>query len=158
KVRAERVLKALDRMELKAIAIHGDKDQDERFHTLDTFKEGKVKVLISTDVGARGIDIPDVDIVINYDLPEQAENYVHRVGRTGRGTKKGQAVSFCSAEEKNLLAEIEKYVSKPINRIDIAGEAYREILESSSKSVADMDAILKEIESYENRKKRKKRR
>lgn len=158
KVRAERVIKALERMELAAVVLHGDKDQEERFRTLNRFKTGDVRVLISTDVGARGIDIPDIDIVVNYDLPEKAENYVHRVGRTGRGNKKGQAVSFCSEEEKGLLEEIEKYITKPVNRIDISKEAYREILENASEAAPDLDTVLKEIEAFENRKKRKKSR
>ncbi len=157
KVRAERVLKALDRVGISAVAIHGDKDQQERFKMLDQFKSGASKVLISTDVGARGIDIPDVDIVVNYDLPEKAENYVHRVGRTGRGTRKGQAVSFCSEEEKGLLAEIETYITKPVNRIDISKEAYRETLEATAESAPTLDSIVKEIEAFENRKKRKKK-
>lgn len=157
KVRAERVLNALARVGLTAVTIHGDKDQQERFNMLNQFKTGEVKVLISTDVGARGIDIPDVDMVVNYDLPEKAENYVHRVGRTGRGTKKGQAVSFCSEEEKPLLAEIETYVTKPINRIDITREARRETLEASVETTPGLTDILKEIEAYETRKKRKKK-
>ncbi len=157
KVRAERVLKALERVGINAVTIHGDKDQNERFEMLDQFKGGDVKVLISTDVGARGIDIPGVDIVVNYDLPEKAENYVHRVGRTGRGTRKGQAVSFCSEEEKGLLEEIEAYITKPVNRIDISKEAYRETLESSAETTPTLDSIVKEIEAFENRKKRKKK-
>jgi ATP-dependent RNA helicase RhlE len=157
KVRAERVLKALERVGLTAVTIHGDKEQLERIRTLKLFKDGDVKVLIATDVGARGIDIPDIDMVVNYDLPEKAENYVHRVGRTGRGVQKGQAVSFCSEEEKPMLAEIETYVTKPINRIDISKEARRETLDASVESPISLNAILKEIESYENRKKRKKK-
>ncbi len=157
KVRAERVLKALERMGIGAVAIHGDKDQQERFKMLDQFKSGESKVLISTDVGARGIDIPDVDMVVNYDLPEKAENYVHRVGRTGRGTRKGQAVSFCSEEEKGLLEEIEAYITKPVNRIDISKDAYRETIEASTEAAPTLDSILNEIEAFENRKKRKKK-
>lgn len=158
KVRVGRVQKALERMGINAVALHGDMEQEDRFDTLDTFKSGRVKILLSTDVSARGIDIPDIDIVVNYDLPEIAENYVHRVGRTGRGTRKGQAISFCSKEEEDLLAEIETYVSKPINRIDISKDAYREILETATEVVPDLNALLKEIEAFENRKKRKKKR
>jgi len=98
KVRAERVFSALERMEIKSQTLHGDKEQKDRLSALNDFKSGKVKVLIATDISARGIDIANVDYVVNYDLPEQAENYVHRVGRTGRGTNKGNAVSFCSTE------------------------------------------------------------
>ena len=103
KVRAERVHKALERANIASITIHGDKDQQDRLKAMQQFREGSVKVLIATDVSARGIDIPDVDYVVNYDLPDVAENYVHRVGRTGRGKQKGRAVSFCSPEEKPIV-------------------------------------------------------
>ena len=99
KVRAERVSKALERAGIQSITIHGGKDQHDRLDVMKQFREGTVKILIATDVSARGIDIPDVDQVVNYDLPAVAENYVHRVGRTGRADKKGLAVSFCSPEE-----------------------------------------------------------
>ena len=110
KVRAERVLKALERVKINSRTIHSGKDQDERSEVMDDFKDGTNNILIATDVSSRGIDIPSVDFVINYDLPEQVENYVHRVGRTGRASKKGQAISFCSTGEKEILAEIEKYL------------------------------------------------
>ncbi len=113
KVRAERVSKALERAGIQSITIHGDKDQLERLDVMKQFREGTVKILIATDISARGIDIPDVDQVVNYDLPEVAENYVHRVGRTGRADKKGLAVSFCSPEEKPILDEIESFLGKP---------------------------------------------
>ena len=103
KLRAERVKKALERVDIRADSIHGDKLQKERTQTMDSFRIGVLKVLIATDVSARGIDIPNVEYVVNYDLPDNLENYVHRVGRTGRGDKKGQAVSFCSSQEKELL-------------------------------------------------------
>ena len=80
KVRAERVFKAMERVDIKTVTIHGDKEQKDRLDVMTVFKSGEVKVLIATDVSARGIDIPDVDYVINYDLPDVAENYVHRVG------------------------------------------------------------------------------
>ena len=84
KVRAERVVKAMERADVQSMSLHGDKDQKSRTEALDSFKSGKICLLIATDVSARGIDIQGVDFVINYDLPEQAENYVHRIGRTGR--------------------------------------------------------------------------
>ena len=114
KVRAERVSKALERAGIQSITIHSGKDQHDRLDVMKQFREGTVKILIATDVSARGIDIPDVDQVVNYDLPEVAENYVHRVGRTGRADKKGLAVSFCSPEEKPILDEIESFLGKPI--------------------------------------------
>lgn len=129
KVRAERVVKAMERVNIKALSLHGDKSQEQRSSVLSTFKSGEVRLVIATDVSARGIDIPDVDYVINYDLPEQAENYVHRVGRTGRGRKKGKAVSFCSEQEKAVLEDIEFYLGKPIQVLDIDKRDYKETLD-----------------------------
>src|SRR5664279_3937491 len=124
KVRAERVFKAMQRAEIKCLTIHGDKDQKDRLDVMNQFKTGDAKVLIATDVSARGIDIPDVDYVINYDLPDVAENYVHRVGRTGRGIKKGLAISFCSPEEKPVLDEIEEFLGQKVSVLIIDKEEY----------------------------------
>ncbi len=157
KVRAERVLNAMERVGIACMSIHGDKFQKERFLALDSFKSGEVKVLIATDVSSRGIDIPEVDFVVNYDLPEQPENYVHRIGRTGRGTQKGNAISFCSDEEKPLLEAIEHYVTKPIHRIDIQQEDYRETLEASADFKEDLQALLLEVDTFHNKKKRRKK-
>jgi len=157
KVRAERVFNALERMELKSLTIHGDKDQLDRLAALNLFKKGDVKVLIATDVSARGIDIANVDYVINYDLPEQAENYVHRVGRTGRGTQKGLAVSFCSPEEKVLLDQIQEYLGKPIEVVKINSNDYTETLDFTSDGTDDIKALMKEVEDYEAGKKKKKK-
>lgn len=156
KIRAERVLKALERVELSSLTIHGDKDQRDRFHALNQFKEGKIKVLIATDVSARGIDIPNVEFVVNYDLPEEPENYVHRVGRTGRGTQRGKAVSFCSTEEKTLLEEIQSYLKKEITVMPIERTQYEETIAISEDSDHDWKALLKEAERFETKKKRKK--
>lgn len=161
KVRAERVFSALERMGIKSMTIHGDKDQRDRLEVMKLFKTGETKVLIATDVSARGIDIPDVDFVVNYDLPEQTENYVHRVGRTGRGTKKGRAVSFCSAEEKELLAEIETYLDKPIHELEIGRQDYTETLDLTTDTNSNWKSLLREQEKLEqaekNRKKKKKK-
>jgi ATP-dependent RNA helicase RhlE len=146
KVRAERVKKAMERVEIQSSTIHSDKEQAERTKTLDDFKTGKLKLLIATDVSARGIDIPNVDFVVNYDLPEVAANYVHRVGRTGRGSKKGQAVSFCSSEEKDLLAEIETFLDKEIMVLEIDREAYRETLDFTKDTDYNWKKLLKENE------------
>ncbi len=99
RVRAERVAKAMERVNIVAHTIHGEKDQSERSDVMKKFRSGEYSIVIATDVSARGIDIPNVEFVINYDLPEVSENYVHRVGRTGRGVNKGTAVSFCSQDE-----------------------------------------------------------
>ena len=157
KIRAERVNKAMARVGIKSLTIHGDKEQHDRLQVMRKFKSGEVKMLIATDVSARGIDIPDVDFVINYDLPEQAENYVHRVGRTGRGAKKGEAISFCSKEEKPLLAEIEKYLGHSIGILDIPKAEYEDTLDFTEDLNFDLKSLIKEVESFENRKKRKKK-
>jgi ATP-dependent RNA helicase RhlE len=120
KVRAERVAKALERVDIHSQTMHGDKVQSQRTEVMKAFKEGSNKILIATDVSARGIDIPNVDFVINYDLPEAVENYVHRVGRTGRGVNRGIAISFCSDEEKEILENIESYIDKPISVMKIS--------------------------------------
>lgn len=119
KVRAERLLKAMERVDIFGRTLHGDKSQTERSSALNDFKEGKIRLLIATDLSARGVDIPMVEYVVNYDMPEQAENYVHRVGRTGRGTHKGNAISFCSTEEEELLKEIEFYIGGSIEVLNI---------------------------------------
>lgn len=161
KVRAERVKKAMERVEIKAETIHSDKDQQERSLVLDRFKTGKLKLLIATDVSARGIDIPNVDFVVNYDLPEVPENYVHRVGRTGRGTKKGRAVSFCSNEEKDILEEIESFLEKDITELEIDKNAYRETLDFTKDTDYNWKRLMRENEKeqqvYLAKKKKKKK-
>lgn len=159
KVRAERVAKAMERVQLPALTIHSDKEQGARSRALQQFKKGEVRILIATDVSARGIDIPGVAYVINYDLPEQAEQYVHRVGRTGRGKKRGQALSFCSPREEDLLQEIEAYLYKPIQKLDIAHPAYQNTRLLSDDAGIRLEDMLSEIETIEEekRKKRKKR-
>jgi len=160
KVRAERVKKAMERVQIIGDTIHSDKEQNERTATMDRFKTGEVKLLIATDISARGIDIPNVDFVVNYDLPEVPENYVHRVGRTGRGTKKGQAVSFCSSEEKDILAEIETFLDKDIMVMDIDKNAYRETLDFTKDTDNNWKKLIrdneKEQKEYWAKKKRKK--
>lgn len=128
KVRAERVCKAMERVSIESETLHGGKEQLEREATLNRFRKGENKVLIATDVTARGIDIPDVDYVVNYDLPEIAENYVHRVGRTGRGRKKGLAISFCSNDEKTMLEDIEEYMGKEITKATVTKKEYNETI------------------------------
>jgi ATP-dependent RNA helicase RhlE len=131
KVRAERVVAAMDRVEIHTEFLHGGLDQKERFLVLDRFRNGENRVLITTDVAARGIDIPNVEYVINYDLPDVAENYVHRVGRTGRGERKGQALAFCSKEERVFLEEIEAYTGEEIMHYDLNEWEYKDILKDT---------------------------
>jgi ATP-dependent RNA helicase RhlE len=156
KVRAERVLKAMERVEIKSKTLHGDKDQKERIDVLNQFKNGEITILIATDVSARGIDIPDVDYVINYDLPDIAENYVHRVGRTGRGVKKGMAISFCSPEEKPILDEIESFLDQKIKVLLIDKEEYTTTIDLSKENPYDWKSLMKEDEQISKPKKKKK--
>lgn len=157
KVRAERVAKAMARVNILSYTIHGDKDQHLRTDVMDGFKAGKFQLLIATDVSARGIDIPNVDYVINYDLPDKAENYVHRVGRTGRGDQKGIALSFCSEEEKEKLNEIEQYINKEIEVVNISKKEYNLTVTSSGK-IKDIQSLIAEQEAWEEKTRKKKRR
>jgi ATP-dependent RNA helicase RhlE len=160
KIRAERVKKALERVHIQAESIHSDKEQEQRKRTMQQFRMGKVKVLIATDVSARGIDIPDVEVVVNYDLPESPEQYVHRVGRTGRGSHRGQAISFCSREEREMLSTIEDRLGKPIYRIEISKGFYIDTIASSREhEETDWQSLLDQEEAFQkNRKKKKKNR
>ncbi len=144
KVRAERVVKAMARVDLSVNAIHGDKGQQDRIRILDDFKQGRCKVLVATDVSARGVDIAQVEYVVNYDLPEQAENYVHRIGRTGRGNQRGQALSFCSTEEKKLLEEIENYTGTAIKRGKVTHGDYEDTIDFSHEQREDWQRLLDE--------------
>lgn len=144
-------------MEIESLFIHGGMEQADRNKTMSDFRKGAIKVLIATDVSARGIDIPHVDIVVNFDLPEQPENYVHRVGRTGRGTQKGKAIAFCSKEEKELLNAIEEYLGHPVTRIDIDKHTYSETVDLTMDTHFDMNELKKEMETFENTKKKKKK-
>lgn len=157
KIRAERVMKAMERVDIESLTFHGDKEQSERLEVLNQFKEGTTKMLIATDVSARGIDVPDVDFVVNYDLPEQAENYVHRVGRTGRGRKKGEAISFCSPGEKPLLAEIEAFLGHPIPVLEIDKINYSDTLNIERDRTLDLDALMQAVEDQKNWKKNRKK-
>ncbi|MCF8256734.1 MAG: DEAD/DEAH box helicase [Flavobacteriales bacterium] len=154
KVRAERVLKAMERVDIRCVTIHSDKDAAERNAAMAQFRSGEVKILVATDVSARGIDIPDVDFVVNYDLPDKPENYVHRVGRTGRGMKKGLAVSFCSDEEKEVLGDIEEYLTKPINRVEMDRSDYAQTIDFSREH--DWKTLMAKEEEFQSKKKKKK--
>jgi ATP-dependent RNA helicase RhlE len=120
---ASRLAVYLDKQGISADAIHGDKSQQQRTDALEAFKSGKARVLVATDVAARGLDIDDLPHVINYELPGVAEDYVHRIGRTGRAGKKGDATSLVAPEEAQRLAEIEKLVKLTIERVEISGFA-----------------------------------
>jgi len=111
---ADAVSDHLEKAGLKAAAIHGDKNQGQRERTLKAFRQGRVSVLVATDVAARGIDVDDVSHVINYELPEVPEAYVHRIGRTGRAGKDGAAISLCDRKERGLLRDIERLIGSSL--------------------------------------------
>ena len=116
---ADRVARDLNRAGIKAKSIHGDKSQNQRQRALNEFKECKIAVLVATDIAARGIDINELPLVINFELPNIPETYVHRIGRTGRAGQEGTAISFCDKSERPYLADIEKLIGK---RIPLAAE------------------------------------
>ncbi|HOI70585.1 MAG TPA: DEAD/DEAH box helicase [Methanothrix sp.] len=118
KRRADRVAKVLTKTGIRADAIHGDRTQNQRTSALGGFKAGRLQVLVATDIAARGIDVEDISHVINYDLPNEAESYVHRIGRTGRAGRAGTAYSFCSAEERSFLRDIERLTRTKIREVD----------------------------------------
>jgi ATP-dependent RNA helicase RhlE len=97
--------------------VHGNKSQGQRDRAIKTFRSGEMDILVATDVAARGIDIPGVGLVINYELPNVAESYVHRIGRTARAGRSGKAISLCAADERKHLKDIEKLIKMPIETI-----------------------------------------
>lgn len=157
RVRAERVAKAMATFGIATLTIHGEKDQTNRDQVMQQFRQGEVSILIATDLNARGIDIPDVTHVINYDLPEKPENYVHRIGRTGRGFKKGIAVSFCATEEKERLEEIQALLNKKVDVIHVDKHDYEFIAKPpDEKELSFADMIAREEEAYNSKKRKKK--
>lgn len=113
---ANHVVKDLAKVGIESMAIHGNKSQTARQTALTSFKSGKIKVLVATDIAARGIDVPELSHVINYELPNEPETYIHRVGRTGRAGLGGIAISFCDFDELDYLKDIEKLTGKTIPR------------------------------------------
>ncbi|HQQ69129.1 MAG TPA: DEAD/DEAH box helicase, partial [Alicycliphilus sp.] len=114
KLGCARLARSLERDGLKTTALHGDKSQDERLKALEAFKSGEVDLLVCTDVAARGLDIKDVPAVFNFDVPFNAEDYVHRIGRTGRAGASGLAVTLVASSDARLVADIEKLIKKKI--------------------------------------------
>ncbi|MBI4687964.1 MAG: DEAD/DEAH box helicase [Nitrospirae bacterium] len=155
-VRAERVAKAMERVQIDAVTIHREKTQDDRSEVMKKFKEGRCLIMIATDITARGIDVPDVDYVINYDLPDKPEIYVHRVGRTGRGINLGEAISFCSKEEKGLLDDIQQLINKDIEVIQLYKKDYTSIVKSSGDGLS-LKEMINEHEQWEAKRKKKKK-
>jgi len=118
KVGADRVTMHLRHADVLAQAIHSDKPQAKRQQALANFKRGKTRVLVASDIAARGLDVDDISHVINFDIPDEPETYVHRIGRTGRAGASGKALSFCSMAERSNLADIEKLIRRAVNVVE----------------------------------------
>ena len=142
KAQADELMTKLKPLKIKTALCHGDKSQGSRRRAIADFKADKVQVLIATEVAARGLDIKNLDHVVNYNLPYLAEDYVHRIGRTGRAGNQGQAISFVSREEERALSNIEKIIGERITRIKLPGY-----------SVGNRDKILSNLAERSTRKK-----
>ncbi|HKN64999.1 MAG TPA: DEAD/DEAH box helicase [Gemmatimonadaceae bacterium] len=118
---ADRVVRHLEREGIPAAAMHADKSQPQRTRALDDFKSGRVRVLVATDIAQRGLDISGITHVINYDVPQQAEDYVHRIGRTGRAASEGDAFTFMAPDEISMVRTIERIIGQEIPRISVPG-------------------------------------
>ena len=158
KLGCARLARSLEKEGLKTTALHGDKSQDERLKALEAFKSGEVDLLVCTDVAARGLDIKDVPAVFNFDVPFNAEDYVHRIGRTGRAGASGLAVSFVASSDQRLVADIEKLIKTkielepmvfdedqaPTGRINDGRRMYREAEDAAPRDSASRDTSPRE--------------
>jgi ATP-dependent RNA helicase RhlE len=118
---SDKIVRHLASKGISATAMHADKSQGERTRALEDFKNGKVRVLVATDIAQRGLDVEGISHVINYDVPQQAEDYVHRIGRTGRAASTGDAFTFMAADEIAMVRSIERVIGEPIPRISVPG-------------------------------------
>lgn len=156
KYSADKLSKMLRQSDITCEVIHGNKSQNARTHALERFKNGKSRVLLATDIVARGIDVKNLSLVINYDLPEQNEVYIHRMGRTGRAGFDGKVISFCSRKERGLLADIEKYIGMSIHEEKLPKNIISNKKESSGKTPRSTKDNIdshreKKAEKYYNR-------
>ncbi len=135
---ADHVTRILNKAKIRASAIHGNKSQNARQHALDSFKKKEIRVLVATDIAARGIDIDELSHVINYEIPNIPETYIHRIGRTGRAGQNGIALSFCDAEEKAYLKDIQKLISFTIPVVNDHGY---DLLESEKSVVTPFEKV-----------------
>ena len=118
---ADKVVRHLESRGISATAMHADKSQGERMRALEDFKSGKVRVLVATDIAQRGLDVTGISHVINYDVPQQPEDYVHRIGRTGRAATTGDAYTFMAPDEIAMVRSIERIIGEPIPRVSVPG-------------------------------------
>ncbi|HEW79242.1 MAG TPA: DEAD/DEAH box helicase, partial [Phycisphaerales bacterium] len=121
---ADKISRRLKRAGVVAVSIHSDRTQNQRQRALDGFRSGKYQVMVATDIAARGIDVEGISHVINYDVPTHAEDYVHRIGRTGRAAATGDAITFVSSEEKKYLRQIGKFIERKLTAQKCKGFSY----------------------------------
>lgn len=148
---ADRVVRHLEDENITATAMHADKSQGERTRALEDFKSGKIRVLVATDIAQRGLDVSGISHVINYDVPQQPEDYVHRIGRTGRAAATGDAFTFMSPDEISMVRAIERTIGQQIPRISVPGfdfgttsEAAVPVTVESSADIADVQTVSDE--------------
>ena len=139
---ANKIADFLEKNGIISEAIHGNKSQSARQRALENFKSGKTRVLIATDIAARGIDVDEITHVINYDLPNESESYVHRIGRTARAGASGVAISFCDSEEKAFLKEIEKLIGKSIQVVKDQPYHSEKVVEARLMSASKAKALI----------------
>jgi ATP-dependent RNA helicase RhlE len=126
---ADRVVRHLERADISATAMHADKTQVQRSKALEGFKDGSIRVLVATDIAQRGLDVSGITHVINYDVPQQPEDYVHRIGRTGRAATSGDAFTFMDADEIGMVRTIERVIGQQIPRISVPGYDFGTVAE-----------------------------
>jgi ATP-dependent RNA helicase RhlE len=118
---ADKVVRELERNGIEATALHADKTQAHRTKAMTDFRKGEIRVLVATDIAQRGLDISHITHVVNYDVPQQPEDYVHRIGRTGRAAKEGDAFTFMSPDEIAMVRTIERMIGQEIPRVSVPG-------------------------------------
>jgi ATP-dependent RNA helicase RhlE len=155
---ADRIAKNLSKQKIKAAAIHGNKSQNQRQKALSQFKAGEIRVLVATDIAARGIDIDKLQYVINYDIPNIAETYVHRIGRSGRAGELGNAISLCEPEENSFIKEIEQLIKITIPVVSEHPYPQTEKpMTNAEKKLFEKEKIKKKQEFFANRRKKESR-
>ena len=153
---ADRIVRNLRKKKIEASAIHGDKSQNQRQNALKAFKKGAVRVLVATDIAARGIDIDKLHYVLNYDIPNESETYVHRIGRCGRAGEQGVSISICEPEENRYVRDIEKLISKNIDVVsDHPFPQTEKPMNAQQKKEFEKEKQRKKQEFFANRKKKK---
>lgn len=152
---ADRIVRNLKTKKISSAAIHGDKAQNQRQKALTDFKEGKIRVLVATDIAARGIDIDKLRYVINYDIPNESESYVHRIGRSGRAGESGVSISICEPEENTYIKDIEKLIKKRIEVVrDNPYPQTDKPMNAAEKKAFEKEKNRKKNEFFANRKKK----